>query len=135
MTALAMILAAGMAVGSGPEKVSGEVEQGLDLRGEWEGTSPCPPKSDCVVRFVKNKLNIYDPSTKCSIGFTVIDEGGGRLRLPLTRVRGLLGIYRYQDHDHLHICFSANETGHRPTSFHVGNDRMYLILHRVKPAK
>ena len=37
-SALAMILTAAMAVpASGPEKVSGEVEQGLDLRGEWEG--------------------------------------------------------------------------------------------------
>jgi hypothetical protein len=35
--ALAMILAAGMTVGNGPEKVSGEVKQKLDLRGEWEG--------------------------------------------------------------------------------------------------
>jgi hypothetical protein len=38
MSALAMILTAAMAVPrNGPENVSGEVEQGLDLREEWEG--------------------------------------------------------------------------------------------------
>ena len=39
MSALAMILTAVMAVpGNGPEKASGEIRQGLDLSGEWEGT-------------------------------------------------------------------------------------------------
>ena len=37
-SALAMVLMAAMTVpGNGPEKVSGEVEKRLDLRGEWEG--------------------------------------------------------------------------------------------------
>jgi hypothetical protein len=39
MSALAMILVAAMGLpGDGSEKVSGEMEQGLDLRGTWEGT-------------------------------------------------------------------------------------------------
>jgi hypothetical protein len=37
-SALAMILTAAMAVpGNGPEKVSGEIEDGLNLGGKWEG--------------------------------------------------------------------------------------------------
>ena len=36
-SALAMVLMAAMVPGNGPEMVSGEVEQGLDLSGEWEG--------------------------------------------------------------------------------------------------
>ena len=39
MSALAMILMTAMVVpGKGPEKVSMEMEQGLDLSEEWEGT-------------------------------------------------------------------------------------------------
>lgn len=39
MSALAMILTAAIVVpGDVPEKVLGEIEQRLDLSGEWEGT-------------------------------------------------------------------------------------------------
>ena len=39
MSTLVLVLAAGMAIpANGPEKVSGEVEQGLVLSWEWEGT-------------------------------------------------------------------------------------------------
>jgi hypothetical protein len=43
MSTLVLILAAGTTVpGSGPEKVSAEMVQGLDLRGEWEGAFDVP---------------------------------------------------------------------------------------------
>jgi hypothetical protein len=37
MSAFVMVLAAGMAVGSGSDAVSAEAEQPLDLRGRWKG--------------------------------------------------------------------------------------------------
>jgi hypothetical protein len=39
MSAFVLVLAAGMALRSGPEAVSIEAEDWLDLRGEWEGPS------------------------------------------------------------------------------------------------
>src|SRR4051812_24822115 len=38
MSALVMVLVAGMGLGSGPENGSGKMLQVLDLSGEWEGT-------------------------------------------------------------------------------------------------
>lgn len=132
MSALATILMAAMLVpANGPEKVSGEVEERLDLSGEWEGTSTNGSLSG-VVRLVKDKATEYVPASKCSIAFKVIDEGGGRMRIPHWR-RELLGIYRYQDSDHVIIC--VNQHGPRPQSYRCGDGQALLILHRVKPRK
>jgi hypothetical protein len=137
-SALAMVLMAGMAVPGNdpnPEKVTGEVEQGLDLSGEWEGTS-----TDGIamgeVRLVKDKgkATVHNPAVRAygRFGFKVVDEGGGRLRI-LIGERESLGIYRYQDDDHVIICVSQH--GLRPQSFCCGDGQELTILHRVKPRK
>jgi hypothetical protein len=136
MSALAMILTAAIAVpGDVPEKESGEVERGLDLSGEWEGTS-----TDGIatgeVRLVKDKgkANVRNPAVRGygRFDFKVFDEGGGRLRI-LIGERESLGIYRYQDDDHVIICVSQH--GLRPQSFCCGDGQELTFLHRVKPGK
>jgi hypothetical protein len=132
MSALAMILTAAMVVtGDVPEKVSGEVERRLDLSGEWEGTSTDGSLSG-VVRLVKDKATSYVPTSKSIVTFKVVDEGGGRFCIPHGE-RELLGIYRYQDDNHVILCVSQH--GHRPQSFRRGDGQALCILHRVKPRK
>jgi hypothetical protein len=90
-SALAIILAAGMAVGNGPEKVSGEREQWLDLRGEWEGT---------LMHGIGQGSILIREGIWCLNNMT--DEGRGELRVGRGESRWL-GIYR-QDGDRLIIC-------------------------------
>ena len=129
---LAMVLMAAMAIpGNGPEKVSGEMEQELDLSGEWKGVwsvnEPGWGAGNDVARLAKGKLN------DCVLG-RVVDEGHGRCRFHLDDVL-CLGIYR-QDGGCLVICFryACSERGY-PRTFETGGKRHLLILHRVKPGK
>jgi hypothetical protein len=137
MSTLVLVLATAMVVpGSGPEKVSGEMEQGLDLRGEWEGVW----KSDT------DEYEVHQIGGKGAWSYRrlprgkrgpiyltpdVADEGKGRLRL----MWGVpcLGIYE-QDGDCVTICFRDARKG-RPTSFRAGDGQHLLIIHRVKPHK
>jgi hypothetical protein len=128
MPALAMNLMVAMAApGNGPEMVSWEVEQGLDLRGRWEGVY-------CYEGYAPSDfwLDARDAGPRGGIStspFELVDEGEGRLRL--TWADRYLGIYR-QEGDQLMLCFGNVEEG-RPTSFRTGNGQWLLILHRVKP--
>jgi hypothetical protein len=139
-SALAIVLTAAMAVpGNGPERVSGEMEQGLDLRGEWEGIwwhgSDCAGVaewSDGMImgRFGDSPCFLFLFLNWCFIK----DEGDGRClyeNFPGDRDR--LGIYE-QDADRLVICIGRTDK-RRPSSFTTGDDRHLLILHRVKPRK
>ncbi len=130
---LAMILAAGMTVpGNGPEKVSGEMEQGLDLSGKWEGIYPHPLSESRVGltdgRFVElvNNLSLF-------LSERVIDEGKGRLRVRMCWDADFVGIYR-QEGNNLTICCRYACEGY-PTSFQIGKHQVLYLLHRVKPAK
>jgi hypothetical protein len=121
---LAMVVPA-----NGPEKVSAEMEQGLDLRGEWEGVY-------CYEGYAPSDFWLdgrsVGPRGEISTSpFELVDEGEGRLRL--TWADRYLGIYR-QEGDQLMICFRNVEEG-RPTSFRTGDGQTLLILHRVKPRK
>src|SRR5262249_54447851 len=111
-SALVMVLMAAMAVpGNGPEKVSGEVEQRLDLRGEWEGhcfymsdKGDSPP-----VHFTCKEPRILIGEDCFVEGIELVDEGQGRVKI--TRTAGVLnqqpsnGIYRH-DGNRLLMCFS-----------------------------
>jgi hypothetical protein len=139
-SALGMVLMAAMAVpGNGPEKASGEVEQGLDLRGKWKGVW----KSD-KAEYEVNQLGegwswgswSYQRLPKdapCLILIPdIADEGESKLRLTWVG-DPCVGIYK-QDGDRLTICF-CDARKSRPTSFRAGNGQELLILHRVKPGK
>ncbi|HEY7330061.1 MAG TPA: hypothetical protein VH592_20665 [Gemmataceae bacterium] len=129
MTALAMILTAAMAVpGDGPEKVKGEMERGLDLSGQWEGTWRSKQGEVCRIRIVP-KIR-FD---RLSDGITIvlqsddfIDEGNGKLSF-----RGGLGLYR-QEKERLFICIGDLKS--RPLA--IGKESGELvILHHVKSRK
>jgi hypothetical protein len=128
MSALAMILAAGMVMGGGPEKHSGEIaeSQRLDLRGEWEGTFLDGPDSGNA-RLADGYLELWDESGAIELAqIQFIDEGRGKLRL----TKGgdpvpLPGSYK-QENDRIIICFREDPKE---------DQQVILILRRVKLAK
>jgi hypothetical protein len=142
MSTLVMLLAAGMAIpGNGPEKVSAEMEERLDLRGVWEGVYQRKGKSAPVRLLPAQELDReLGPLVQisCARGCvetfnlgTVTDEGNGRLKFHNGRF--LLGIYKW-DENLLFICCRDTDES-RPTSVHGRDDQVLLILHRVKPGK
>ena len=129
MSALAMILTAAMAVpGSGPEKVSIDMERRLDLRGEWQGT--LRTKQDEVYRVrIDRKLMLIESSEGITRAFStsnLIDEGCGKLLY-----RGRLSLYRQED-NLLLIC--VGDANRRPSSIGVECGPTF-VLRRVKPRK
>jgi hypothetical protein len=134
MSALAMILTAAMLVsGDVPEKVLGEVEQGLDLRGEWGGFSP---SADLPIDVSGGKLRFRGGGAGISnymVPWKVADEGNGKIRIKFQGSEPVLGIYKWRG-DEVDICYAyANRP--RPTSFEPGEGRTVLILHRVQPGR
>ncbi len=132
MSALAMILTAAMVVpGDGLEKVSGEMEQRLDLSGEWFGTRD----DGCVASDI---LLLPGRGTVCVGGcgvadlFVCFDRGHGVADVKWGSEK-FLGIYRQQG-DSIIICFRAPSRG-RPTAFRSGDDRILFTLHRIKSSK
>ncbi len=137
MSSLAMVLAAGMALGSGPEKVSVEVERRLDLRGNWEGIGwlgegvgrlgKLGPRVAMVRHDSQGKPGLLlqvEVGSVLAFKGPIIDEGEGRFRM-----NNLLGIYRVDD-DCLVICFAFS--GRRPTCFRAGAGQCLVILRRVQ---
>lgn len=131
MSALAMILAAGMVLSDGPERVSGEMEQGLDLRGEWEGAlSDNTGITKTTVR--RTSLVLHLDRGLTSLSWEVEDEGQGKLRMRFNGAR-YLGIY-HQEGDRLIICFGC-PNGPRATSLRTEHYQHLFTLHRVRPSK
>jgi hypothetical protein len=140
MSTLVLVLAAGTAMGNGPEKVSGEVEQRLDLSGKWEGVwwfytdgrLQVSSRDSCLVGVRKPGADNWVGSSIDTCNF--IDEGHGKLRgtWDLTD-REIYGIYR-QDGERLLLCFSEAPYPW-PTSFQVGDGQFAIIIRRVKPGK
>jgi hypothetical protein len=136
MSTLVLVLAAGMTIpGDVPKEVSWEVEQGLDLRGQWEGVWywPCGMNDNMTLCRGTLTLGACGPLRTSNI----VDEGGGLCRLS---AHGWVmpGIYQQQS-DRVIICFrrmySREDKDKRPTSFQRTSEQHLLILHRVKPAK
>jgi hypothetical protein len=133
-SALAMVLMAGMAVpGNGPEKVSGEVEQRLDLHGEWEGVIEAAEQGIFgSIRFADGK--IYRAGCEAAMSrCEITDEGNGQLHLTISTI-AYIGIYR-RERDELLIAFRNTEDRKRPTTFQADGEQGLLILHRVKRDK
>jgi hypothetical protein len=133
-SALAMILAAGIAIpGDGPGKVSGEVEQELDLRGEWEGTLRNYHGVRSRFRFGNGEVVVINDQMQEVMGarLSFTDEGKGKVRLRLNGDQVYLGIYR-QEGDRFFSCFSSDQ---RPTDFRLTKERCLIDMHRVKPRK
>jgi hypothetical protein len=131
MSALAMILTAALAVsGSGPEKVSGEieVERALDLASRWEGVC-YHPNGQYEAGLIGGQLADLRGGLPAFFSEKVVDQGRGHLRINVAG-RNCLGIYR-QDESTLMIRYRDACHGY-PTSFAVGN---VFILRRVNPAK
>jgi hypothetical protein len=134
-SALAMVLMAAMAVpGNGPEKVLGEVEQRLDLRGQWEGMVSHIEGKLLTARLGDGILFELDGSTLAwgFDGWEFSDEGAGRFRLLLSGM-GYQGIYKWEG-NRVTLSYRPNGIG-RTTSFRAGDGQHLIILHRVKPRK
>jgi hypothetical protein len=137
-----MVLMAAMAVpGSGQEKVTGEIEQELDLRGKWEGVLV---EKDGTVLHGKLRGGFFETQDALVLLGTIKDEGNGKYRFSVPDCPAWFdepGIYR-QDGDRLTLCWHnpsiwGKEWGPRPrpSRFKWGDDQCLLILHRVKPGK
>lgn len=131
MSTLVLVLATAMAVpGSGPEMVSDEVEQGLDLSGEWEGRWQISEGGGKHIDLSNGMLSFWDFSLPSR--FQIQNQTGNRLCIQWSG-RPYLGIYKRCD-DRILICLRVAEDG-PPTSFGFGEDRVILTLRRVKPQK
>jgi len=123
-----MVLMAAMAVpGNGPEQVSGEVGQRLDLSGNWQLTIEAEHGLGNVTMVVAGSKLIKK--------FDIRDEGEGKVRLRFANgpANELLGIYR-QEGDHILINCARAPNG-RPTSFENRKSYIQITIHRVKPRK
>jgi hypothetical protein len=123
-----MVLAAAMTVpGSGPEKVSWEMEQGLDLRGRWEGTWETREWQRKVV-FSGGKLKMYsNVETESDCVFT--DAGSAAVVMELDGLT-YRGTYRIEGDK---IVFRVRFTPRRTVL--AKSRRIILTLHRVKSGK
>ena len=122
---------------SGPEMVSGEVEQRLDLSGVWEGSWQEYGRSPLVrVQRMEVKNGSVRLITTAFRGLSrveVINEGDCRVRLTWFATE-YLGIYQ-QKGDRVVLCLRRVRRGGFPTSFVAGDDQELYTLHRVKPRK
>jgi hypothetical protein len=138
-SALAMVLTAAMAVpGSGPEQVSAEMEQGLDLRGKWEGYLFQSARKPCRVWLQGTELReLLKDGEYVTHKIEFTDAGQGAVNITLA-VRGIetisyRGVYKHED-ARLLIRFSQSGVPGR-TSFQAGTRQCLLFLCRVKPRK
>jgi hypothetical protein len=109
------------------------VEQGLDLRGKWEGVW-CQEGMTSEVKFADNTLTLilgYVPLPASAWSF--IDESKGKLRINVKGESPMLGIYQIEL-DRVLICYCADGKN-RPRTLQATGSQFLLILRRVKPRK
>jgi len=123
-----LVLAAGMAVDSGPEAVSAEEERGPDLRGEWAGTYWYQDQV-AKAHLRVGSLRLNGANGLIEMPMAVTDEGSGTVSVMLGG-RAYPGIFK-QEGDLVTLCFDRQK---RPTSFKA-EQAMLLTLYRVKPGK
>jgi hypothetical protein len=113
-----------LAVGTGPEAVSAELVERLDLRGTWVCTQD---EGWGAISYAPQKGSILLAT------FHLRDEGGGRARRE-GKGRPRLGIYQWQGSNCLIVCFRSAELG-RPTSFDTSDGQELFVFRRVQPGK
>jgi hypothetical protein len=134
---LAVVLAAGLSVGNGPERVSTEVVECLHLRGVWEGTWQIGLRQGKVIgtyeiRLEPGSFSVLLPGqvVKEQHRFACIDEEKGRCRLVFDGTGIMLGIYRREVN---HWVISVDPSGNgRPATLRAGKGQALLVLRRVK---
>ena len=139
MSALAMILTVAVVISDGDQaKVSAEMAQELDLRGEWAG----------VLR-IKGKETEGEGERKMTIKNGRMQARGGMKqatsyveilfsREGKVRFKWLASTYHaiyQQQGDRLMLCLRQDDgdgKGSYPTSFRASTDQALIIFHRVK---
>jgi hypothetical protein len=123
MSAFVMVLAAGMAVGNGPEKVSGEVEPGLDLHGKWAGSIGIEPGFTPPASYEDGRLTVIRPDGPHSATLKLIDQGEGKCKC---RIAGdeALGIYQWKGQQ-LVLCIGRHEK--RPSTFRLEDGLLFTL--------
>ena len=118
MDAFVMVVAGGLTIGIGSEKVSWEMEHGLDLRGEWGGTYRVDEMPPFNAHPVGPVLTVFSNARDERLS-PIVDDGGGKFH-----VGRRLGIYKWEG-DHVVLTFWQ------------GSNRNWrvLTLHRVPPRK
>jgi hypothetical protein len=132
MSALVLILAAGVMAGGGPEKESGKAGQELELRGEWEGTIAwC--ESVWAAHYADGKWTVTRLEGDISVVHATLRKVGlGRLMVKTDEF--MPAIYKWEGEDRISICLSVKGDA-PPSSFEASKKQQLVILRRVKPAK
>jgi hypothetical protein len=135
MSAFLLTLAAGMALGDGPSARSSEVEQRLDLSGEWRGSWIDDHGHFFEVRTFGKRLLADDGLGNMIALYTSSfeDGGGGRFAIVIRMQVFYHGIYKW-DNGYLFLCFCETKR-ECPVSFRGGDGQELLRLRRVKPGE
>jgi hypothetical protein len=132
-SALTIVLMATMAVpGNGPEMVSAKAVEGLDLRGEWSGVVVWLGRARPVVLSGGTLWWRRKGSVELWSIDNIKDDGDGKFRLEWDGY-STNGIYE-QRLDTVLMWYSSNSE-ESAAVFKSGINRLFLILHRVKPRK
>lgn len=130
-----MILMAGMTVpGDVPKEGMGEIEERLDLHGEWEGVM-IRRKEILPVRYAEGEIIFtLKPGHVSMVRATFTEVGPGRLTVGVGQM--LQAIYHTsEDRNRVTICISLKGDASPPSSFKANHEQQLLILHRVKSTK
>lgn len=128
---------------SGTEKTLAEIDQGLDLRGQWTGVW-CLGKDNILVASLwsgiarENKGDVYQLrgignkfELLCRFE-SLVDEGSGKCHFHSSyNGKHYLGIYR-REGEKIILCFQEVRYG-RPRIFRVSEFSELLVLRRVTP--
>jgi hypothetical protein len=138
MGTLTMALAAALLAGSGPEKVSGETVQRVDLRGAWSGTWQDWDGSHRNATLYND--GVQYPSERGLTGKSagddhilfipvdwIVDDGNGRFHILHW---GQLGVCEIQG-DQLSLCFGPASRGY-PRALQGGSGQNLILLHRSR---
>jgi hypothetical protein len=128
MSTLVLALASGMAVGTGTEAISAEMDQPLDVRAKWEGSYDFGDRK-CAVILADGLLGVERGGRSvASVPFQLEDEGHGKVRA-WANGKCFLGVYKHEK-GCLFICLGGPRNG-RPTSFLVDECQSLFTLRRA----
>jgi hypothetical protein len=141
---LLAVLAAGMAMDSGPKPMAVETEERLCIGGSWEGTWQIWQEDNQEAQFIGVTMGLglfFQPERgQTSVGQHCrwVNEGGGKCQLLLsekTISKGVYkGIYKWNA-GRLIICLGEPDSRRRPMRFQVNQTQSLLILRPTRPGK